>query len=147
MLLVAFFYSVTTIMRSSLFSHIFSLADVDECAGPNNPCSHTCTNSPGGYKCSCPKGHHGNSLKNGTHCSSDHSEFVTRFSLEMLAETLCRGSLSSMNITLYVCEARYELLFSRYSKIMKVQQIKNGWLQSSYHRIVIYFASALDLIS
>ncbi|XP_057249266.1 uncharacterized protein LOC125496105 isoform X2 [Beta vulgaris subsp. vulgaris] len=75
---------------------------------------------PGGYKCSCPKGHHGNSLKNGTHCSSDHSEFVTRFSLEMLAETLCRGSLSSMNITLYVCEARYELLFSRLINTEKI---------------------------
>ncbi|XP_019105397.3 wall-associated receptor kinase 17, partial [Beta vulgaris subsp. vulgaris] len=62
---------------------ICPLADVDECTGPNNPCSHICSNTPGSYKCSCPKGYRGDGLKNGTHCSTDRSEFVTRFSLGM----------------------------------------------------------------
>ncbi|XP_021727476.1 LOW QUALITY PROTEIN: putative wall-associated receptor kinase-like 16 [Chenopodium quinoa] len=57
--------------------------DIDECTGPIKPCSHFCSNSLGGYKCSCPKGHRGDGLKSGTGCTSDHSQFVTRFSLGM----------------------------------------------------------------
>jgi uncharacterized protein YegL len=31
-----------------------STCDFDECAGGSGPCSHTCTNTVGGYECSCP---------------------------------------------------------------------------------------------
>ncbi|KAL2920887.1 Wall-associated receptor kinase 2 [Bienertia sinuspersici] len=55
--------------------------DIDECAGVDNPCSHTCTNIPGSYKCSCPKRHKGNGLKNGTGCTSDSSQVFSRLAL------------------------------------------------------------------
>ncbi|KAL2920888.1 Wall-associated receptor kinase-like 2 [Bienertia sinuspersici] len=51
-------------------------SDIDECASVDNPCSHICINIPGSYKCSCPKRHRGDGLKNGTRCTSDPSQLV-----------------------------------------------------------------------
>ncbi|XP_074318841.1 wall-associated receptor kinase-like 6 [Silene latifolia] len=42
--------------------------DIDECRGPSNPCSHSCTNIPGSYQCNCPSGFNGDGKKNGTGC-------------------------------------------------------------------------------
>ncbi|KAG5250788.1 wall-associated receptor kinase [Salix suchowensis] len=44
--------------------------DLDECtdATVNHNCTHICTNSPGNYTCSCPKGYHGDGRKNGDGC-------------------------------------------------------------------------------
>ncbi|KAJ6405398.1 hypothetical protein OIU84_013369 [Salix udensis] len=44
--------------------------DIDECtdATVNHNCTHICTNSPGNYTCSCPKGYHGDGRKNGDGC-------------------------------------------------------------------------------
>ncbi|BAT94647.1 Wall-associated receptor [Vigna angularis] len=45
--------------------------DKDECALNSNPCVHkkSCKNAPGeGLKCSCPKGHEGDGLRNGQGC-------------------------------------------------------------------------------
>ncbi|XP_078428909.1 putative wall-associated receptor kinase-like 16 [Wolffia australiana] len=43
--------------------------DIDECADPaTNPCSNICTNLPGGYACSCPKGTTGDGKKSGRGC-------------------------------------------------------------------------------
>ena len=33
------------------------LLDIDECAEDNGGCSHTCTNTGGSFKCSCPDGY------------------------------------------------------------------------------------------
>ncbi|XP_074294489.1 putative wall-associated receptor kinase-like 16 [Silene latifolia] len=43
--------------------------DIDECAGPNNPCSHKCRNVPGSQICFCRKGYHGDGYKNGSGCT------------------------------------------------------------------------------
>ncbi|CAA6674755.1 unnamed protein product [Spirodela intermedia] len=43
--------------------------DIDECADPStNPCLHICTNYPGDYACSCPRGTTGDGKKSGTGC-------------------------------------------------------------------------------
>ncbi|XP_029120048.1 wall-associated receptor kinase 2 [Elaeis guineensis] len=43
--------------------------DIDECAHPDtNPCVGKCTNTKGGYKCTCPRGTRGDGLKKGTGC-------------------------------------------------------------------------------
>ncbi|CAA6666612.1 unnamed protein product [Spirodela intermedia] len=43
--------------------------DIDECADPStNTCSHICTNYPGDYACSCPRGTTGDGRKLGTGC-------------------------------------------------------------------------------
>uniref|UniRef100_A0A803KWP5 Uncharacterized protein n=1 Tax=Chenopodium quinoa TaxID=63459 RepID=A0A803KWP5_CHEQI len=48
--------------------------DIDECVGPKNLCSHLCTNTPGSYICSCPKGYHGKTVKKeNDHCVKDSS--------------------------------------------------------------------------
>jgi len=41
--------------------------DIDECQGPSPPCSHECLNTPGAYKCACPKGFR---LSDGRTCAS-----------------------------------------------------------------------------
>ena len=33
---------------------LFFSSDIDECLTDNAGCSHSCTNVPGGYRCSCP---------------------------------------------------------------------------------------------
>ncbi|PIN23594.1 Serine/threonine protein kinase [Handroanthus impetiginosus] len=43
--------------------------DIDECT-TLKPCEGTCTNLPGNYSCSCPKGFEGDGMKNGTGCRS-----------------------------------------------------------------------------
>ncbi|XP_073526122.1 uncharacterized protein [Phyllobates terribilis] len=57
--------------------------DVNECGGPSNPCfdPNRCSNIPGGFDCSCPKGHHGDALKNGTGCVSSNSESSLKITL------------------------------------------------------------------
>jgi hypothetical protein len=35
----------------------FHFADVDECLSSNGGCAHTCTNTEGGYECSCRSGY------------------------------------------------------------------------------------------
>ncbi|KAF6174245.1 hypothetical protein GIB67_033777 [Kingdonia uniflora] len=43
--------------------------DVNECKDPsNNPCKGICTNTLGGYNCSCPKGTHGDGNRDGIGC-------------------------------------------------------------------------------
>ncbi|KVI11440.1 hypothetical protein Ccrd_010148 [Cynara cardunculus var. scolymus] len=57
--------------------------DINECEDPNsNPCEGICTNTPGGYTCSCPHGYVGDGLKNGRACVVENSQFpVIKFSL------------------------------------------------------------------
>ncbi|CAO2831210.1 unnamed protein product [Amaranthus hypochondriacus] len=56
--------------------------DINECADKdNNNCSHICTNHPGGYNCSCPKGFHGDGLKIGSQCSRNPSQLAMMLSL------------------------------------------------------------------
>ncbi|KAF9687150.1 hypothetical protein SADUNF_Sadunf02G0063900 [Salix dunnii] len=46
--------------------------DVDECKDSNlNKCLKKCHNTIGDYKCSCPKGYHGDGRKDGEGCSAD----------------------------------------------------------------------------
>ncbi|XP_021772368.1 wall-associated receptor kinase-like 1 isoform X1 [Chenopodium quinoa] len=45
--------------------------DIDECAGPNTPCSGTCVNTPGSCECHCPAGYYGDGRKDGTGCRSN----------------------------------------------------------------------------
>ncbi|KAJ6709268.1 WALL-ASSOCIATED RECEPTOR KINASE 2-LIKE ISOFORM X2 [Salix koriyanagi] len=49
--------------------------DIDECtdATVNHNCTHICTNSPGDYTCSCPKGYHGDGRKNSEGCNRRQS--------------------------------------------------------------------------
>ncbi|CAO2831217.1 unnamed protein product [Amaranthus hypochondriacus] len=57
--------------------------DIDECADTSsNNCSHICTNHLGGYNCSCPRGCHGDGLKNGSGCIRNSSQLATRLILE-----------------------------------------------------------------
>ncbi|CAI9764090.1 unnamed protein product [Fraxinus pennsylvanica] len=42
--------------------------DIDECLDPNNKCEKGCENSSGNYSCICPKGYHGDGLKDGRGC-------------------------------------------------------------------------------
>ncbi|XP_010673968.3 wall-associated receptor kinase-like 6 [Beta vulgaris subsp. vulgaris] len=42
--------------------------DINECKGSSNPCSGICMNTPGSYKCHCPKGYRGDGRKDGTGC-------------------------------------------------------------------------------
>ncbi|KAJ6730515.1 WALL-ASSOCIATED RECEPTOR KINASE-LIKE 21 [Salix viminalis] len=52
--------------------------DIDECtdATVSHNCTHICTNSPGNYTCSCPKGYHGDGRKNGDGCIRRHRSLV-----------------------------------------------------------------------
>ncbi|KAL2907030.1 Wall-associated receptor kinase 2 [Bienertia sinuspersici] len=75
--------------------------DIDECASPHNLCSHICTNIPGSYKCSCPEGHRGDGLKNGTRCTSNHSRFVMGLSLGVTFGVLALLTMIWMSFTLY----------------------------------------------
>ncbi|KAL5729298.1 hypothetical protein ACHQM5_002271 [Ranunculus cassubicifolius] len=44
--------------------------DVNECEDPdNNPCRGICTNTLGGYQCSCPDDSDGDGTKNGSGCT------------------------------------------------------------------------------
>ena len=51
-------------------------SDVDECEDPElNDCTDRCTNTIGGYNCSCPWGHHGHGRgKDG--CTADQLLFI-----------------------------------------------------------------------
>ncbi|PIN19067.1 Serine/threonine protein kinase [Handroanthus impetiginosus] len=53
--------------------------DIDECT-TLKPCEGECTNLPGNYSCSCPKGFEGDGMKNGTGCrsTSHHSNSPKR---------------------------------------------------------------------
>ncbi|KAF6174259.1 hypothetical protein GIB67_033791 [Kingdonia uniflora] len=42
-----------------------SCSDIDECLAPEQPCEKTCTNTQGGYYCSCPQGYDDVGKKNG----------------------------------------------------------------------------------
>ena len=39
------------------YSSCFSFIDIDECSNNSGGCSHTCTNIPGSFSCSCPPGY------------------------------------------------------------------------------------------
>ncbi|CAA2966946.1 wall-associated receptor kinase 2-like [Olea europaea subsp. europaea] len=59
--------------------------DINECK--NNPCDPQgiCTNTPGSYNCSCPRGYLGDGRKDGRGCNYEISQFpVIKFSLEEL---------------------------------------------------------------
>ncbi|KAI3953302.1 hypothetical protein MKX01_042297 [Papaver californicum] len=51
--------------------------DVNECEDDqdNNPCEGICTNTIGGYNCSCPEGSRGDGRKDGTRCIRNSKEF------------------------------------------------------------------------
>lgn len=51
-----------------LYSHI----DVNEC--DKSPCEGICTNTPGGYQCSCPDDFYGDGAKDGTGCIKKEKE-------------------------------------------------------------------------
>ncbi|XP_023760203.1 wall-associated receptor kinase 2 [Lactuca sativa] len=64
--------------------------DINECEDPNiNLCEGICTNTPGGYSCSCKDGYVGDGFSNGRGCvaensDAENSEFpVIKFSLGM----------------------------------------------------------------
>ncbi|XP_057250479.1 wall-associated receptor kinase-like 3 isoform X2 [Beta vulgaris subsp. vulgaris] len=50
--------------------------EIDECAKANNPCSSTCLNTPGSYKCHCSTGYYGDGRKDGTGCHSKSLKLV-----------------------------------------------------------------------
>ncbi|GJR58890.1 wall-associated receptor kinase 2-like protein [Tanacetum coccineum] len=48
---------------------------IDECSDPNNkPCNGTCTNLPGSFICSCPRGYEGDGRKDGRGCIVKNSK-------------------------------------------------------------------------
>lgn len=54
---------------------LFVMLDINECANSTaNSCEHICENTPGSYKCSCPKGFTDDGKNNGVGCIAD-SEF------------------------------------------------------------------------
>ncbi|XP_074275218.1 wall-associated receptor kinase 5-like [Silene latifolia] len=57
-------------------------SDIDECSSSFNPCSNTCKNTDGSYKCSCPKGQDGDGLKNGTRCMISIRLNIRRLAVE-----------------------------------------------------------------
>ncbi|CAH1433015.1 unnamed protein product [Lactuca virosa] len=59
--------------------------DINECEDPNsNVCDGICTNTPGGYSCSCKDGYVVDGFSNGRGCIAETSEFpVIKFSLGM----------------------------------------------------------------
>ncbi|KAF6163888.1 hypothetical protein GIB67_024743 [Kingdonia uniflora] len=69
--------------------------DVNECEDHNdNPCASICTNNLGKYTCSCPKGEHGDGMKNGTGCTRNDKKFpmiivTLGVSLGLLCLLLC----------------------------------------------------------
>ncbi|KAL7132223.1 hypothetical protein ABFS83_12G057600 [Erythranthe nasuta] len=62
----------------------FGCTDINECG--DNPCDENgiCTNTPGGYTCSCKKGYLGDGKKDGRGCIANNSKFpVLKFPLGM----------------------------------------------------------------
>ncbi|KAF6174261.1 hypothetical protein GIB67_033793 [Kingdonia uniflora] len=57
--------------------------DIDECSAPKNPCEKTCTNTPGSYYCSCPKGYddEGEEIEDGVACSPHAKSPVLQLAL------------------------------------------------------------------
>ncbi|CAO2831078.1 unnamed protein product [Amaranthus hypochondriacus] len=86
--------------------------DINECANLNNPCSNICSNTIGGYICSCPKGHRGDGLKNGTGCISSPSQSVMRLSLGLSA-----GLVILLMSTSWFC-----LTITKRKKLMKMRE-------------------------
>ena len=41
---------------SLLFIYYSIFSDIDECTEGTHSCNHTCTNSPGSYRCGCMQG-------------------------------------------------------------------------------------------
>ena len=35
-----------------------NIADIDECSRSQNRCPHKCVNTPGSFRCECPKGYY-----------------------------------------------------------------------------------------
>lgn len=62
---------------------MFEFVDIDECSDKNlNDCAAICTNTPGGFTCTCPRGLVGDGRKNGKGCNPKQYHFpVTKVAL------------------------------------------------------------------
>ncbi|KAL9229422.1 hypothetical protein vseg_004888 [Gypsophila vaccaria] len=84
--------------------------DINECAGPNNPCTHICTNEPGGERCSCPKGYRGNGRKDGSGCIQNGSILATWLGLGLVLVFLVSLLLTAW---VYIMVKRHKLMQQR----------------------------------
>ncbi|CAA2966947.1 wall-associated receptor kinase-like 1 [Olea europaea subsp. europaea] len=73
--------------------------DINECK--NNPCDPQgiCTNTPGSYNCSCPRGYLGDGRKDGRGCNYQISQFpVIKFSLEQQCTAYHQSGRTSLKL-------------------------------------------------